>query len=208
MRIANIYNHLNGEEYLLCRKSKLYQDIKDAIASVDANRFTKASKDAARRGRVLYDQKALNREIELFLKARGWDEKRVGYFVTDDIPTAKEIAFIKDSDEQERVIEDRRKAKFHTYNQVDFQKDRVAVEVQFGKYFSVAYDLNVKHIFFYMRDEIDVGVEIIPTHKMMRHMDTGIAWFENEVANVIREGRTNPAVPLVIIGIEPEEINI
>ena len=37
-------------------------------------------------------------------------------------------------------------------------------------------------------------------------MDTGIGWFENEVANVIREGRSNPTVPIVIIGIEPEEL--
>lgn len=41
---------------------------------------------------------------------------------------------------------------------------------------------------------------------MMLKMDTGVAWFENEVANVIREGRSNPTVPIVIIGIEPDEI--
>ena len=37
-------------------------------------------------------------------------------------------------------------------------------------------------------------------------MDTGIGWYENEVANVIREGRSNPTVPIVIIGIEPEKM--
>lgn len=39
---------------------------------------------------------------------------------------------------------------------------------------------------------------------MMRKMDTGISWFENEVANVIREGRNNPSVPIVVIGVEPD----
>ena len=95
-----------------------------------------------------------------------------------------------------------------TNNQVDFVKDRVAVEVQFGKYFSVAYDLHVKHTFFYLRDDIDVGIEILPTQKMCRKMDSGVPWFENEVANVIREGRNNPSVPIYMIGIEPEEITI
>ena len=41
---------------------------------------------------------------------------------------------------------------------------------------------------------------------MMRRMDTGVSWFENEVTNVIREGRNNPSVPIVIIGIEPEDL--
>ena len=43
---------------------------------------------------------------------------------------------------------------------------------------------------------------------MCLKMDTGVAWFENEVANVIREGRSNPTVPIVMIGIEPEKILI
>ena len=35
-----------------------------------------------------------------------------------------------------------------SYNQTDFVKDRVAVEVQFGKYAFVAHDLFVKHLCF------------------------------------------------------------
>ena len=41
---------------------------------------------------------------------------------------------------------------------------------------------------------------------MMRRMDSGVSWFENEITNVIREGRNNPSVPIVIIGIEPEDL--
>lgn len=43
---------------------------------------------------------------------------------------------------------------------------------------------------------------------MRLKMDAGVAWWENEVANVIREGRSNPTVPIVMIGIEPDEIKI
>ena len=35
-----------------------------------------------------------------------------------------------------------------SYNQTDFVKERVAVEVQFGKYAFVAHDLFVKHLSF------------------------------------------------------------
>ena len=55
-----------------------------------------------------------------------------------------------------------------SYNQTDFVKDRVAVEVQFGKYAFVAYDLFVKHLAFYVGDVIDVGVEILPM-KALQH---------------------------------------
>ncbi len=119
-----------------------------------------------------------------------------------------EIANIPEKQEQKRRIEQQGHIAISTNNQVDFVKDRVAIEVQFGKYFSVAYDLHVKHTFFFLRNDIDVGIEIIPTRAMHLKMDTGIAWFENEVANVIREGRSNPTVPIVMVGIEPEEITI
>ncbi len=36
------------------------------------------------------------------------------------------------------------------------------LEVQFGKYSFVAYDLFVKHLDFYVGDKIDVGIEILP----------------------------------------------
>lgn len=208
MRIANVYNHLNGLEYLMCRKPKLLKEIEDAIAAIDANMFTKHSKDKAKFGKTLYNQVAINNELKRLLYSVGWCEKRVPYCVTDDMETAKEISQISDANKQEEIILQRNCRLFKTYNQIDFVKEDVAIEVQFGKYAFVAYDLHVKHTFFFLRNEINVGVEIIPTHKMMRKLDSGIGWFENEAANVIREGRSNPTVPIVMMGVEPEDIEI
>ncbi len=139
---------------------------------------------------------------------RDWKSVTIPYYVTGDIDTEREIVGIRDKIEQKKIIEARGHDAYLTNNQVDFVKERVAIEVQFGKYFSVAYDLHVKHTFFFLRNDIDVGIEIIPTKAMCLKMDSGVAWFENEVANVIREGRSNPTVPLVIIGIEPDEFKI
>ena len=36
MRITSKHSHMNGEEYLLVHKPKLWQEICDAISSVDA----------------------------------------------------------------------------------------------------------------------------------------------------------------------------
>ena len=90
-----------------------------------------------------------------------------------------------------------------SYNQTDFVKDRVAVEVQFGKYSFVAYDLFVKHLAFYVGDRIDVGIEILPMKVLQTKMSSGVAYYEGELYNVIRQGRGVPAVPLIIIGVEP-----
>lgn len=206
MKIANIYNHLNGYEYMPVHRRHLWEEIENAIHSINANNFIKYSKDKAKFGKPLYDQKSINKQFKNILFPLGWSSVKTPYYITGDIDTAKTIATIRDKERQRQIIRNNGFEAYSTSNEVDFVKDRVAVEVQFGKYFSVAYDLHVKHTFYFLHDDIDVGIEIIPTRAMMLKMDTGAAWFENEVANVIREGRSNPTVPIVMIGIEPDEI--
>lgn len=208
MKIANIYSHLNGYEHMMVHHKNLWTEIVAAINSIDANAFTKISKAKSSMGKTMYDQKALNKQFESILFPQNWQSVTIQYYVTSDLLTAREIAGIREKEEQRRIIESNGYTAFRTNNQVDFVKDRVAVEVQFGKYFSVAYDLHVKHTFFFLRNDIDVGIEIVPTREMCLKMDSGVAWYENELANVVREGRSNPTVPIVMIGIEPEEIKI
>ena len=206
MDVVFTYNHLHAEEYLYYRREALIRELLECIHDVDANRFLKISCDKANLGSVYYDQKALNQEIKDRLNARGWDELKISYYVTGDEAVTKEIVKLRNKEDQKEVILSNGQEPLDSNNQVDFFKEKVAVEVQFGKYFSVAYDLHVKHTFFYLRDDIEVGIEIIPTHRMMSCMDTGVSWFENEVTNVIREGRNNPSVPIYILGIESSDI--
>lgn len=208
MRIAYEYSHLNGLEHLMVHKAAELEQIREAIAAIDANLYIKRSNDATKVGKELYAQKLINKAFEDILFPEGWQSVTTPYYVADNIQTIKDTIKIRDCEEQKQAIIDLHSTPLRTNNQVDFVKNRVAVEVQFGKYFSVAYDLHVKHTFFYLRDDIDVGIEILPTQVMRLKMDTGVAWFENEVANVIREGRNNPSVPIYMIGIEPEEFLI
>lgn len=206
MKISNEYNHLNAREFLIVKRQKQYNEIIKCIKSVNANNFLKISCDVSKLGKVFYSQSDINKAIKEKLNVLGWNERRVEYYVTDDENVTREIINIHDKEEQRAILESKSLKCYSTFNQIDFQKDRIAVEVQFGKYFSVAYDLHVKHTFFYSRNDIDVGIEIIPTKAMEEHMDTGVPWFENEVSNLIREGRTNPPVPIIILGIEPNRI--
>ncbi|MBR1579694.1 MAG: hypothetical protein IJ668_04270 [Selenomonadaceae bacterium] len=204
MRINQLYSHLNGLEYLIVHKKYILAEIESVIHSVDASlAFKKISKEKDKVGETIYAPKILNKLFEQEFETFGWRELRTHYYVNEDLQTTRDTVHIVDKKTQKKEIERRGFVAYNTYNQVDFVKDRVAVEVQFGKYFAVQYDLHVKHTFFFERGDIDVGVEIIPMHSLMSEMSSGVAWYENELTNIVREGRSNPSVPIVLIGIEP-----
>jgi hypothetical protein len=84
-------------------------------------------------------------------------------------------------EEQKKEIEAAGEKPIFSYNQTDFVKDRVAIEVQFGKYSFVAYDLFVKHLAFYIGDRIDVGIEILPMKSLQSQMSSGVAYYEGGI---------------------------
>jgi hypothetical protein len=203
MKIAETYSHLNGLEFLLVHKPTLWQEIQSVIADVDANKCrTKVSKEKTMKGKLLFSPIDMNSAFKCLLRKRSWDESRVNYWVTRSEKLIRKTLTMS-AEEQKREIEAAGETPIFSYNQTDFVKDRVAVEVQFGKYSFVAYDLFVKHLAFYVGDRIDVGVEILPMKSLQRQMSSGIAYYEGEFYNVVRQGRGVPAVPLVLIGLEP-----
>jgi hypothetical protein len=88
-------------------------------------------------------------------------------------------------------------------NQTDFIKDRIELEVQFGKYAFVAFDMFVKHMAFFVGDKIDVGIELLPMKSLEQMMSSGVPYYERGLYDLLRQGRSTPAVPLVIVGIVP-----
>jgi hypothetical protein len=203
MKIVETYSHLNGLEFLLVHKPILWQEIQDVIAHVDATKCrTKVSKEKTMKGKLLYSPIDMNIAFKGLLREKSWDESRVSYWVTRSEKLIRKTLAMS-AEEQKREIEAAGEAPIFSYNQTDFVKDRVAVEVQFGKYAFVAYDLFVKHLAFYVGDRIDVGIEILPMKSLQSQMSSGVAYYEGEFYNIIRQGRGVPAVPLVVIGIEP-----
>ena len=201
MKIVETYSHLNGLEFLLVHKPKLWDEIRKVIAAVDAEACkTKVSKEKTMKGKILYSPIAMNKAFETLLRANKWQESRVKYWVTKSEKLIRKTLSLS-SEEQKKEIEAAGEVPIFSYNQTDFVKDRVAVEVQFGKYSFVAYDLFVKHLAFYIGDYIDVGIEILPMKSLQAQMSSGVAYYEGELYNVVRQGRGVPAVPLVIVGI-------
>jgi len=214
LKIAECYSHLNGYEYLQFHKPRLWDEIVSVIEAVDAEEHrTKASKEKTMMGEMLYSPKSLNNAIRDGLATHEWKSRRASYWVTKDAKLIRKTLSLAPKEQKELILEEGAEA-YSSYNQTDFVKDRVAVEVQFGKYFSVAYDLFVKHLAFYVGDVIDVGIEIVPMRSLSaatmkesgrksRNMSTGVPWYEKELYNLIREGRGVPGVPLILVGIAP-----
>jgi len=201
MKIIETYSHLNGLEYLIVHLPDLWSEIKDVIDDVDADKCkTKVSNEKTKMGKMLFSPVTMNKEFKQRFQKLYWKESRTHYYVTADIKLARETLTLG-PDKQKEIIEAAGKKAHFTYNQTDYTKNRIAVEVQFGKYAFVAYDLFVKHMAFYISDKIDVGIEILPMKELSIQMSSGVPYYEGEVYNVVRQGRNMPAVPLIIVGI-------
>lgn len=204
MKIGVMYSHLNGFEWIQYHQKAMWDEMTNIIKNIDAAQYrTKVRKEKTMKGKMLYSPTDLNAKMKVEFEKLGWFESRTNYWVTDDYNLISRTMHLK-TEEQKKIIEAHGKIPIKSYNQTDFVKNRIAVEVQFGKYSFIAYDLFVKHLAFYVGDTIDVGIEILPMKKMQAEMSSGPGYYEGALYDLARQGRGVPSVPLVLIGIEEE----
>lgn len=149
------------------------------VISLATPRRMKKSKEKHRRGMMLYSPIDLNKEFLELFGERGYEERKITY-----------------------NIETTDGGKVSGYKQIDFVKNRVNIEVQFGKYAFMFYDMS-KFQNFFNENQMDVGVEIVPSHRMMKEMSTGVSYGEQLVTDIKRLNRTFPSTPVKVIMIEP-----
>jgi hypothetical protein len=141
VKIGAMYSHFNGHEWLLVHQRKSWSEIVSIIESIDANRHrTKVSKEKGMKGRKLFAPKQLNKVLHAAFAQSGWCESRTSYWVTDDYNLIRATMHLSSAD-QKSAIEGSGRRPIFSYNQTDFTKNRIAVEVQLGKYSFIAYDL-------------------------------------------------------------------
>jgi hypothetical protein len=179
MRIVYEYSHLGGSEILQVQYPDIVKEINQIIAGVSAKR-SKASKEKTKQGRLLYAPKDMNAQFTEAFQGRGYSELRDTYTIT--IPNS-DIAISG------------------AYKQIDFVKGKVLVEVQFGKYAFMFYDM-AKFQYFFNENKADVGVEIVPCHDLHSQMSTGVSFGEQLVYDIERLKRHFPAVPVKVILID------
>ena len=201
MRIAEVHSHLNGLEFMLIRKPALWAEIRNVVGRISM--IPEVAANPYRKGfsNVRIESAEIIKQFEKRFREKEWI--RYGGHVNTGSLSLRAREFALELKNSERDAEFESVCLEFRSIQTDFVKDRVAIEVQFGKYAFVAYDLFVKHLAFYVGDQIDVGIEILPMKKLQSQMSSGVPYYEGEFYNVIRQGRGVPAVPLIVVGIEP-----
>jgi hypothetical protein len=84
---------------------------------------------------------------------------------------------------------------------MDFIKNRLGTEVQFGKYAFMVYNVCAKMTIFHNEGLIDVGVEIVPLKELAAQMSTGVSYFEQFVWDLEHRGVSDIDIPVLILGI-------
>lgn len=164
-----------GEAVLDQLHSALKREVVDVLTTTPIGERTKPSAEKTKHGLLVWSGKDFNVPLGSAFRDRGWTKRKVFF------------------PEQRRYFID-----------VDYCKDEVAVEIQFGKYAFVQHDFSkFRYLFEATGDgRIDVGVEVVPSATLQRQMYTGPANFESVVASLRAHARNDPAVPVWLLAIE------
>jgi hypothetical protein len=180
MTIVYEYSHLGGREILHVRFAALKAEIEQVVREVKVGPRSKVSRERTKKGRLLHSPIDLNAQFRAAFRARGFEELRDTY--TIQLPGYPHT--IKGA-----------------FKQIDYVKDLVLVEVQFGKYAFMFYDL-AKFQYFFNEQRAEVGVEIVPCHAMHKQMSSGVSYGEQLIYDIERLRRHFPAVPVWAILID------
>lgn len=190
MRIAALYSFNKGKEVVEQKYPKLLEEVRQVINSIDASiHKTKQSKEKTMMDTMLFSPTQLNKSFKKEFGERGWVAKREKC----DYPT-------------EHYVEDYTPAKLNrgSFREMDFIKDKLGVEVQFGKYSFMVYNVAAKMTIFKNLGHIDTGIEIVPVKKFSQEMSSGVSYFEQFVWDLSRRGISNIDIPVLIIGIDED----
>jgi len=181
VKIIYEYSHLGGSEILSVHYKQIEDEIYRTINKVKANKI-KVSKEKTMKGKMLYDPKDMNLQFKKYFKEYGFNELKDSY--TIEIPNSE----IRISG---------------AFKQVDFVKNNILIEVQFGKYPFMFYDV-AKFQYFYNENKAELGVEIVPCHNLQSEMSSGVSYGEQLVFDIERLKRHFPAVPVKVILIDSD----
>jgi len=167
---------------------KQLDDIKTVISTVDANLYKdKISAEKTTPGKRLFRPRTLNSAFTQVFQQLQWQSQ---IRIQCDYPT--------DFYTQDYSAPSTAKGAFR---EMDFLKDRVGVEIQFGKYAFAVYNVCAKMTIFRNEGLIDVGVEVIPLKELADEMSSGVTYFEQIVWDLEHRGVADIDIPVMILGI-------
>jgi len=85
---------------------------------------------------------------------------------------------------------------------MDFVKHKLGVEVQFGKYSFMVYNVASKMTIFINLGRIDAGIGIAPVKALADEMSSGVSCFEQFVWDLRQRGVANIDIPVLVLGMD------
>ncbi len=186
MKVAGIYSFNNGKDVIERIHPKLLDELQEIITLIDASKYkTKRSKEKTMKGKMLYSPVKLNKAFKAQFKKKKWATVRVkcGY------PTRFYTEGHKNKETK------------GAFREMDFIKNKLGVELQFGKYAFMVYNVCAKMTIFNKLGHIKYGVEIVPIKELAESMSTGVSYFEQFVWDLEHRGISNIDIPVLIYGI-------
>jgi hypothetical protein len=195
MRIAGVYSFNHGKEAITKHHRPELEEVLQIIEVVDAEQHkSKISKEKTMRDRILYSPPALNKAFKAEFLERGWINHKV------NAEYSKEF-YVPGYTPPERT--GRESAPFRD---MDFVKNKLGVEVQFGKYSFMVYNVCAKMTIFAKMGVIDCGIEIVPVKALVEGMSTGVSYFEQFVWDLEHRGVSDIDIPVLISGIDTDGV--
>ncbi len=189
MIIAAEYSFNFGKEKIETEFPSYLKEIREVISNVDASLCkTKKSKEKTMPNKILFSPVELNNEFKKYFAPKGWKN----YKVKCDYSNEHYVGGYQPKSIGKTPFRD-----------MDFVKDKVGIEVQFGKYAFMVYNVCAKMTIFSKLASIEVGVEIVPIKDLADEMSTGVSYFEQFVWDLKNRGVSNIDLPVLILGIAP-----
>jgi len=187
MIIAGIYSFNGGKEIIESKYASELREVEQIIATVDSRGHkTKTSREKTMPGRRLYSPPSLNKAFKQEFEKRDWHNHRVKCEYPTEYYTGSYTSSLSSAG---------------AFREIDFVKNRVGVEIQFGKYAFMVYNVCAKMTIFHNLGAIDVGIEIVPVKDFVVEMSSGVSYFEQFVWDLKQRGVADIDIPVLILGI-------
>jgi len=187
MKIAGMYSFNGGSEFINKNFSRELAEVKEILDSVDINHLQrKTSKEKTMPGRILFSPRHINSAISGEFIAREWHKQKV--------PCEYPTEYYQNGYQPVHATKG-------AFREMDFIKHKLGVEVQFGKYSFMVYNVCAKMTIFNRMGFIEAGVEIVPIKGLADEMSTGVSYFEQFVWDMEHRGVSNIDIPVLILGV-------
>jgi len=188
VRVAGVYSFKGGKKVVAAKYADLLSEVNAVIKAVDPTQLkTKISKEKTMRGRMLYSPPAINQAFDREFSRRNWKKVRV--------PCEYPTKFFTSGYKPKSTVTG-------AFREMDFVKKKLGVEVQFGKYAFMVYNVCAKMTIFRNLGHIDSGLEIVPMKDLAEEMSTGVSYFEQFVWDLETRGVSDIDIPVLILGLD------